>query len=541
MRVGLAQINPTVGDIEGNARLILESVHQAQKSQCDLLLFPEMALTGYPPEDLLLKPSFITDNLKTLRTLSKKIDLPCLIGFVNRQAHFLFNAAAWIEKKKVVSIYHKQCLPNYGVFDEHRYFSPGKKPLLRTLKGLRIGVTICEDLWLSGPHLTAYKKMKADVVVNISASPYHVGKLNDRHKAFAKTQKLTGAALLYCNMVGGQDELVFDGGSFGLPARGIGKVQFPQFDAGLYTVEVERRKKGVVLSSPSTPQPPLKRVEEIYGALVLGVKDYMRKNGFRKAALGLSGGIDSALVAALATDALGPENVVGVTMPSRFNLSETISDAALLAKNLGITFHEIPIQPIFDQFLFTLKPIFKETQPNIAEENLQARIRGNLLMALSNKFGWLILTTGNKSETSTGYCTLYGDTAGGLAVIKDVLKTTVYELARFINTRAGWALIPESTINRPPTAELRENQKDEEVLGPYSDLDPIIVNYVEKNQPLHQQISKNKTKESYIRRILNLIDRNEYKRRQAPPGIKITPRSFGKDHRMPITNRYTPL
>ncbi len=522
MRVGLAQVNPTVGDISSNARLIVDRAQQAKAAGCDLVVFPELCLTGYPPEDLLLKPAFIADNIRALRDIAKKITgITAIVGFVDEKSGRRYNAAAWIEKGRVQDIYWKRCLPNYGVFDEARYFSPGEKPVVRAVKGVRVAVTICEDIWIAGDHLKELKKLKAGLVVNLSASPFHVGKLKERHAAFKKTVNAAGAPLLYCNMVGGQDELVFDGGSFAMEKTGRVSAQFPSFTEGLYIFPETKS------SAPSND------LEQIHQALLTGLRDYVRKNGFSKVALGLSGGIDSALVAALAVEALGPSNVIGVTMPSKYNLEETKSDAALVAQNLGITFHEIPIQPLYREFLNTLDPFFRDTQPNIAEENLQARIRGSLLMALSNKFNWLVLTTGNKSEMSTGYSTLYGDMAGGFAVIKDVLKTTVYALSRLINQKAGRELIPETTIRRAPTAELRENQRDEDSLGPYAELDPVIVDYVEKNKPAG-------TADAYARRIVGLIDRSEYKRRQAPPGIKISPRSFGRDHRMPITNRYRP-
>lgn len=534
MRVGLAQVNPTVGDIDGNARLVLDHVDLAKESGCDLVLFPELCLTGYPPEDLLLKPAFTAKNERVLRDLAKRVrDIAAIVGYVGTERGRRTNAAAWIENGRVAGVYHKRRLPNYGVFDERRYFAPGEKPFLRTLKGVRVGVTVCEDIWIPGDHLTALKKLKADVVVNISASPFHVRKQKERRSTFKATARATGAALIYCNMVGGQDELVFDGGSLALAKNGALAAQFPAFQTGLHLVDVEKKGTAILLSSPEKRAADLSGVEEIYEALLLGLRDYVRKNGFSRVALGLSGGIDSALVAALAAEALGAKNVVGVTMPSKYNLSETISDAAAVAKNLGIEFHEISIQPLFQNFLKTLDPLFQGTKPNIAEENLQARIRGTLMMALSNKFGWLVLTTGNKSETSTGYCTLYGDTAGGFAVIKDVLKTTVYALSRFINEKAGRELIPETTVKRAPTAELRADQRDEDSLGPYSQLDPVVVDYVEKNR-------SSAATDLYARRIESLIDRSEYKRRQAPPGIKITPRSFGRDHRMPITNRYAP-
>lgn len=537
-RLGFAQVNPTVGDLAGNTRLIIDGIERAKAAGCGVVLFPEMTLTGYPPEDLLLKPTFIKDNIAALKKLAKDVrGVAAVIGFVDEKNGALFNAAAWVEDGRVKNIYHKQCLPNYGVFDEKRYFSAGHDTTIVPWKGIRFALSVCEDIWIPGSHLENLRKKKPDVVLNISASPFHKGKMLERQTIFKQTLRAVKAPLAYCNLVGGQDELVFDGGSFVLDAAGKLAARLPAFETHFDTVDFEK-KKGRWAPVAKRPAALLSPIEEIHRALVLGVRDYVGKNKFSKVALGLSGGIDSALVAAIAAEALGPQNVTGVTMPSRFNTGETKSDAALVAKNLGISFLEIPIQPIFERFLDTLAPVFKGTTTGLAEENLQARIRGSLLMAMSNKFGWLILTTGNKSEMSTGYCTLYGDTAGGFAVIKDVLKTTVYELSRFINKRAGRDVIPETTITRPPTAELRENQKDEDSLGAYADLDPLLVQAIEKNRSLEEMARSAPGKEAYVKRILSLIDISEYKRRQAPPGVKITPRSFGRDYRMPITNRY---
>ncbi len=544
MRIGLAQINPTVGDIAGNAKLILDQINAA-KGQCDLIIFPELSLTGYPPEDLLLKPAFIQDNLTALKHLAASVHgIDALLGFVDHKQGRLYNAAAWISNRRIRGIYHKQKLPNYGVFDEERYFAPGPRFALWKIKGISVGITICEDLWSDSDFLTPLKRMKPDLVVNLSASPFHAGKWKERETVAKAAARALGAPVAYCNLVGGQDELVFDGGSFVIRPDGRKIHQAPLFKTGLtqFTFSNEKKTLG---SSEKQKKRTITLIEEIHGALLLGLSDYVSKNRFQKVALGLSGGIDSALVAALAAKALGSSNVIGVTMPSRFNSPETVKDARDLARNLGIRLIEIPIENLFDSFKTALAPSFKGTTPNIAEENLQARIRGSLLMALSNKFGWLVLTTGNKSEMSTGYCTLYGDTAGGFAVIKDVLKTTVYALARFMNDKAGSAVIPASTLSRPPTAELRENQRDEDSLGAYADLDPLLIGYVEKNRPLADleksvSIKQISDKADYIRKIVSLVDKSEYKRRQAPPGIKITPRSFGRDHRMPITNRYTP-
>jgi NAD+ synthase (glutamine-hydrolysing) len=537
VRLALAQVNSIVGDLAGNAERILEAHAEAARQGADLVVFPEMSLTGYPPEDLLLKPAFVRDNLAALKALTRKLSGPAAaIGFVDADEKGRFNAAAWIEKGAVAGVYHKCLLPNYGVFDEDRYFTPGKTPFVRAVKGVCVGLTICEDIWNKGAHWSDLKKKRPQLVVNLSASPFHAGKMQDRKKSFRTFVSMIKAPLFYCNAVGGQDELVFDGGSFAMNPAGRVAAEATMFQDGVFTVDVGERGGDI---KPLWEAPAkLDGIDEIHGALVLGIRDYVRKNRFIKVAIGISGGIDSALVATLAVEALGKENVVGVTMPSRYNSDATIADAKKLADNLGIRFLTIPIQPIFAGFAEALGPSFANTAPNEAEENLQARIRGTLLMALSNKFGWLVLTTGNKSEMSTGYCTLYGDTAGGFAVIKDVLKTTVYALSNRINDRAGREHIPESTIQRPPTAELRANQKDEDSLGAYADLDPIIVAYVEENKALPDIVRPRPENEAYVRRILSLIDGNEYKRRQAPPGIKITPRSFGRDHRMPITNRY---
>lgn len=536
MKIGLAQTNPTVGDLDGNAKLAQTIYEEAQEAGCRLVAYPELFLTGYPPEDLLLKPAFIAANKNSLATLAKTFTGPAaLMGFVDEVKGRRFNAAAWIENGRVRAIYHKQALPNYGVFDELRYFSAGTVPLVRILDGFRIGVTICEDLWVNGPHLQQLKKSRPDAVVNLSASPFHADKLELRKKTIGQVARQLNKPVLYANMVGGQDELVFDGGSFAVDSKGKLKFQAPLFEQSLSVVELNKKGASVVLSGDSTL--PIPRIAQIHKALVMGLRDYVHKNGFKKVVVGLSGGIDSSLVAALAVEALGADNVIGVTLPSRFNSDETKNDAQILAENFGLEFRTIPIQSLHDAMLQSLAPHFEGTQAGLAEENLQARIRGMILMALSNKFGWLVLTTGNKSEMSTGYCTLYGDTAGGFAVLKDVLKTTVYELSHFINKQAGRALIPESVINRPPTAELRDNQKDEDSLGPYAQLDPLIVGYVEKNLPFSKLRPLTQSTDAHIEKIIALIDRSEYKRRQAPPGIKITPRAFGRDHRMPLTNR----
>ncbi|MFN0118842.1 MAG: NAD+ synthase [Elusimicrobiota bacterium] len=540
MRIGLAQVNATVGDLIGNLDILKKTWGQAQAKNCDFVLFPELFLSGYPPEDLILKPAFLHDNEKTLKNISQTVnDFSGVVGFIEiNKKNKPFNSAAVFKNGKIISRYQKCCLPNYGVFDEERYFSKGSKIKVFTYQNIKIGLTICEDIWVIDEHIKKLKKEKPDFVINISASPFHKSKLSHRHKVIAKTAKILGCPVIYCNLIGGQDELVFDGGSFIVAPNGKILAQAPLFKEGLFVVDISKNNKKLLIQPEWELTPPLTELEEIHAGLVLGLKDYVNKNGFKKVALGLSGGIDSSLVVALAVEALGSDRVVGITMPSRYNSSETKSYARKCAENLGIEFMEIPIQNIYENFLSSLKKSFEGTQSGLAEENIQARVRGTLLMALSNKFGWLILTTGNKSETSTGYCTLYGDTAGGLAVLKDILKTTVFDLCRQINKKQGKEIIPESVITRPPTAELRDNQKDEDSLGKYADLDPIITGYVEENKSIQELIKENPKNPDYVRKIVSLIDRNEYKRRQAPPGIKITSRSFGRDHRMPMTNKY---
>jgi NAD+ synthase (glutamine-hydrolysing) len=540
LRVAFAQINPVVGDLSGNAQLIVRSIEDARHKNCHVVLFPEMCLTGYPPEDLLFKSSFIKENKAQLKSIAKHTKgMVAVVGFVDSDNFNLFNSAAWLENGKTIGVYNKRCLPNYGVFDEIRYFKPGQKSFTRTFQGFKLGLTICEDIWIPGKHWESLRQKHLDAIINISASPYNINKLKHRKITFRNITSQVKSSLFYCNLVGGQDELVFDGASFVLDQHGKTRVQCPSFQEGVFIADFYKNKRQYLFQSDQQ-KPPLVKIEEIYQALILGIRDYVRKNNFKKIALGLSGGIDSALVAALAVKALGPDRVVCLSMPTRFNKSETKNDAKTIAANLQVEFHEIPIQNLLEAYLKTLGDFFKGIPSGLAEENIQARIRGTLLMAFSNKFGWLILTTGNKSELSTGYCTLYGDTAGGFSVLKDVLKTTVYELCDYINRQAGYDLIPRTIITRPPTAELRDNQKDEDSLGRYSDLDPLIVGYVENNLPYTTLTKNNPVDKSYIRRILSLIDRNEYKRRQAPLGIKITSRSFGKDHRMPITNKYSP-
>ena len=571
LRIGLCQINTTVGDIEGNTKKILDWIAKGKKMKADLLAFPEMAVTGYPPEDLLLMSGFIEANLKAIRTIAKATSsISALVGFVDKKED-IYNAAALLHDGELVASYRKTFLPNYGVFDEDRYFQVGKENFIFVLGSTPIGPSICEDLWYPGdPIRTQALYGGAELIVNISSSPFHAGKGAFRDKMISTRASDNAAIVAYCNLVGGQDELVFDGGSVIFDQRGELIARGKQFEEDfiladldmeevfrmrLHDPRIRREKSGnheknvsrielpdhrVPSKRPAIPErdsEPLDRVTEIYAALVLGTGDYVRKNGFKRVLIGLSGGIDSALTAVIAVDALGKQGVVGVAMPSKYSSKESLEDAKLLAKNLGIEFHTIPIHEAFRAYLKTLAPTFKGRKPDEAEENIQARIRGTLLMALSNKYGWLVLTTGNKSEMSVGYCTLYGDMAGGYAVLKDVSKTLVYGLAELRNKREEKEVIPRDVFTKPPSAELRPNQKDEDTLPPYSVLDPILQAYVEEDKGL-EDIAKMGFEEDLVRDIIRRVDRNEYKRRQSPPGVKITHRALGKDRRLPVTNKY---
>lgn len=529
LRLALAQINSTVGDLSGNQKKILDFVNQARQQKADIVIFPELAICGYPPEDLLLKNGFVQDNLKSIQALVRTVkDIVAVVGFVDRDKRgSLFNALAVIADGKIKGVYHKKELPNYGVFDEKRYFKSGNKGGIFTLKNVRTGTSICEDIWIDGSVYKIQAKKKCRLLINISSSPYEIDKLTIRQKLLVKRAKETKSFIAYVNLVGGQDELVFDGGSLVVNPQGKIIAQAKQFEEDLVVVDLGEKVNKIIS--------PLNPVEEIYQALVLGTRDYVRKNGFEKVVVGLSGGIDSALVAVIACDAIGHDNVIGVTMPSRFTSSETRSDAKKLAGNLKIRCLEIPIEKVAKAYSRALKEIFANAKPDTTEENIQARIRGNYLMALSNKFGWLVLTTGNKSEISVGYCTLYGDMSGGFAVIKDIPKTKVYELSRFIN-KTHHQLIPESTIERAPTAELRENQKDQDTLPPYDVLDQILEDYIENHRSIESIAQKHP--KDLVKRVVQMVDKNEYKRRQAAPGIKITSRAFGKDWRLPLTNKY---
>jgi NAD+ synthase (glutamine-hydrolysing) len=572
LRIGLAQINTTVGDFAGNRQKILKAIDEARNLSVDLITFPELAICGYPPEDLLFKPQFIAENIQSLeKVVRASAGITLVVGFVDAKED-IYNAAAIAHDGKLAGVYHKIFLPNYGVFDENRYFRAGNECSVYVIAGINVGINICEDIWYESGPATTQANSGAEVIVTISASPYHFGKVNLRERMIATRAMDNVAIFAHNNLVGGQDELVFDGNSLIVDEKGWLLARGKQFQKDFIVADldvdsvfqtrlhdprwrkatslVERegwhKTKIMVSEAPFTAEkPPLppRQVEiqglptEVYDALVLGTHDYVIKNGFKKVLIGLSGGIDSSLVATIAVDALGKSNVVGVAMPSRYSSPTSVSDAKLLAKNLGIKLLTIPIDKIFQENLGTLAEVFRDTEPNVAEENIQARVRGNILMALSNKFGWLVLATGNKSEMATGYTTLYGDMAGGFAVIKDVPKTMVYELARYRNSLASSVLIPSTIIDKPPSAELKPGQKDTDTLPPYEQLDPVLEAYIEADKSVAQIIALG-TDEQVVKRTARLVDTSEYKRRQAPPGVKITPRAFGRDRRLPITNRF---
>ena len=559
IRLALAQMNFAVGDIVGNATKIKKTINKAISAEADIIAFPEMAITGYPPEDLLLKPSFIQDNIDTMHELvSTSKNLISIIGFVD-QSKDLFNAALIAYQNKLINIYKKQHLPNYGVFDEARYFKKGNKNLVFQYSDINFSVNICEDIWHPNGPIKKQSEQGANLIININASPYHIRKNVFREKMIAEKAINNNVWIAYLNSVGGQDELVFDGGSFLIDPKGNIVARSKQFKEDLLLIDLPKNEilnkssnrssekdSLIIVDKQSRPKKKsnlnkitkhLDPLNEIYNALVLGTRDYVKKNNFNKVAIGLSGGIDSSLTATIAVDALGKDNVIGISMASRFTSNNSKTDAKELADNLGIKFWEIPIETLHKAFLEILNPFFKKLPPDSTEENLQARIRGILLMAISNKFGWLVLTTGNKSEMATGYATLYGDMAGGFAVIKDVPKTLVFKLSTWKNSKK--IIIPPNIINKPPTAELRENQKDEDSLPKYEILDPILTKYIELDQGINT-IIKEGSPLKITKRIAQLVDLNEYKRRQAPPGIKITEKAFGKDRRLPISNQYKP-
>ena len=541
MRIALGQVNTTVGDLEGNVDLLASWAARATAAGADLVCFPELAIAGYPPEDLVLRPEFVRDNLEALDELARRTANGCavVVGFIDRSERGVHNAAALLRGGELVARYRKIKLPNYGVFDERRYFEPGHVACTVELGRGRIGLSVCEDAWAPGPPFDAYAAERVRLIVNINGSPYHRGKTSERLQVTAARARETGAWIAYVNAVGGQDELVFDGGSMLVAPTGELVHRAAMFTEDLLLVELQDLRGGATWAVAAGPEraPWPTGPEEVYRALALGLRDYVRKNGFTEVVLGLSGGIDSALTATLAADALGAGAVHALAMPSRYSSPESLEDATEVARRLGIRLDVVSIEETFAAYLRALEPLFAGTEPGVAEENIQARIRGNLLMALSNKRGGLVLATGNKSEYAVGYSTLYGDMAGGFAPIKDVPKTLVYELARWRNARGGTPPIPERVLTKPPSAELRPNQRDTDSLPPYEALDPIVEAYVEHDLGPEEIVAAGHDA-AVVERVVAMIDRAEYKRRQAAPGIKITPRAFGRDRRMPITNRY---
>ena len=574
LRVALAQINPTVGDVDGNARKIAARIAEARDEGAALVVFPELALSGYPPEDLLLKTSFLDRAAAALQELAAQTrGIVALVGFPE-SAEDVYNAAAVLADGEVAAIYRKMYLPNYGVFDEQRYFQSGAEAGIFELNGIPIGVTICEDIWEPGPPAMTEALAGAQVIVNLSASPYRVGYGHGRERMLVQRAIDNLAAVVFVNTVGGQDELVFDGHSVAVDQDGRILARCPQFEESLTLCTIDprevasarlrdtRHRANVRRQRRATPvaDPPVVHMAslevagggetvggamadlldpeaEVYAALRTGLRDYVDKNGFEHVVLGISGGIDSALVALIAADALGPERVTCVSMPSPYSSEATRADAATIADNLGIDFREISIDAAMESYDAMLKDSFAGREPDIAEENIQARIRGNLVMALSNKFGWLVLATGNKSELSVGYATLYGDMAGGFAVLKDVFKGWVYRLVRWRNEQEGRELVPASVLERPPSAELRYEQRDEDSLPPYDVLDAILAGYVEEDLDAVELVRRGLPGDD-VERVIAMVDRAEYKRRQAPPGIKISTKAFGRDRRLPITNRF---
>jgi len=578
LRVAAAQINTTVGDIDGNARLIEKWIGLAEEQGADLVAFPELTITGYPPEDLVLYKNFIDANLAALSRIASGVgNIVAVVGFVDSEDEGtrLFNAAAVIHNREIVATYRKIHLPNYGVFDERRYFTPGNECPVLSIRGIKVGINICEDIWEELGPSEVQCAAGAQILINLNSSPYESGKQGHRVDIITELSRRNRVYTLYTNQIGGQDELVFDGGSMiagpdgellGTAARFEESLLVADIDAGsleelrlqhqstaILQTELDRIGQSTLIEITETPSKnhpklqelsihSLDRLDAVYRALVLGTRDYLRKTGFQKVAIAVSGGIDSAIVTAIAVDALGAENVVGVALPSRYSSEGSITDAEDLCSRLGVELWKIPIEPGHSAFEEMLSEAFDGTEPGLSEENTQARVRGNLMMSIANKFGWLVLTTGNKSEMATGYATLYGDMAGAYAVIKDVPKTLVYELCDHRNTRGPGSPIPSAIIEKPPSAELRPDQLDEDSLPPYDQLDRVIHMYIEERMSpdliiqKEQALGRDGASEAVIRRIVRLIDINEYKRRQSPPGVKITGLAFGKDRRLPIAS-----
>ncbi|MEM8922827.1 MAG: NAD+ synthase [Actinomycetota bacterium] len=566
LRVAACQFNPTVGDLDGNVAKMVAQLEQAEEAGADIAVFPELAISGYPPEDLVLKPGFIEENLDALQTLAARSgECAVVVGFIDLD-NDLYNAAAVCHRGQVVLRYHKRLLPNYAVFDEMRYFTTGTAPLeLVSIKGVKVGIAICEDAWSPTGPISELGDGGAELVVIPNGSPFRAGKHQAREQMLAVRAADASIHMVYVNQVGGQDELVFDGGSVVFDAEGELVTRAPLFTEDVWVTDIQvpplyrkrrldpRGRTAPIEALPvrelvpaddegTTPvvPPPVSipdELEQVWRALTLGTRDYIRKNGFTDAGIALSGGIDSSIVVALAADALGPDRVHAVLMPSRYSSDHSVSDAEKLCGNLGVEHRTVPIEPAHAALLDMLAPSFGDRPADTTEENLQSRIRGVLMMALSNKLGWMILTTGNKSETSVGYSTLYGDTAGGFAVIKDVPKVMVYDLCRWRNDQAGTDVIPRHVIDKPPSAELRPDQRDDQSLPPYEELDPILAGYVEDDMTAPELIAAGHDPDT-VRRIVRLVDIAEYKRRQSPPGIRISAKAFGRDRRMPITNRF---
>lgn len=579
IRVAAAQVNTTVGDIDGNSQLIEKWINLAQLQQAELIAFPELTITGYPPEDLVLYDNFIEANKVALRRIAAKVkDIVALVGFVDSEDGKLFNSAAVLHQGKIVTTYRKIHLPNYGVFDERRYFTPGNECSIISIRGIKVGINICEDIWEPIGPSEVQREAGAQIIINLNSSPYQLGKHRHREKIVSDLSRRNHIYTLYTNQVGGQDELVFDGGSMLFDPNGKLISNSPRFEESLLvadikaklteipvslqqnytnfherlsqvgkssTVEIPTIKPQQKLSNlPQVPISHLGKLESVYQALIIGTRDYLKKTGFKKVIIAVSGGIDSALVTTIATDAIGPENVIGVALPSRYSSEGSITDAQQLCSQLNVELWTIPIELGHGAFEGMLSDTFKGTEPGLSEENTQSRIRGNLMMSIANKFNWLVLSTGNKSEMATGYATLYGDMAGAYAVIKDVPKTLVYELCEHRNAHGPGSPIPQETIDKPPSAELRPDQLDEDSLPPYDQLDRIIHMYIEERLSpdliiqKERKIGTDDNVEKVVRRIVQLIDKNEYKRRQAPPGVKITGLAFGRDRRLPIASAW---